>query len=77
MHVLNLKVIYKGYIDQRSMPKIFLIIGSETLPVMYMTCFTSQLMSLRPNFVRPHVPSQRNHVVRHMVRYNTEAYANI
>ena len=44
---------------------------------MYMTCFTSQLMNLRPNFMRPRVPRQSDHVIRHMVRYNTEAYANI
>ena len=42
-----------------------------------MTCFTSQLMILRPNFVRPRVPSQSDLVIRHMVRCNTEAYANI
>ena len=53
------------------------IIGPETPLVMYMACFTSQLMSLRPNFVRPRVPSQSDHVLRHMMRYNTEAYANI
>ena len=53
------------------------IIGPETPPVLYMTCFTSQLMSLRPNFVRPRVPRQIDHVIRHMVRCNTEAYANI
>ena len=76
MHVSNRKVVYKGDIDQRSIPK-YPIIGSETPPVMYMTCFTSQLMSLRPNFMRPRVPSQSDHVIRHMVRYNTEAYANI
>ena len=77
MHVSNRKVIYKGDIEQRSMPIKYPIIGSETPPVMYMACFTSQLMSLRPNFVRPRVPSQSDHVIRHMVRYNTEAYANI
>ena len=53
------------------------IIGSETSPVMYMACFTSQLMSLRPNFVRRRVPTQSDHMIRHMVRCNTEAYANI
>ena len=52
------------------------IIGSETSPVMYTACFTNQLMNLRSNFVRPRVPSQSDHVIRHMVRYNTEAYAN-
>ena len=55
----------------------YLIIGPETPPFMYMTCFTSQLMHLRPNFVRPRVPRQSDHVILHMVRYNTEAYANI
>ena len=63
----------KPQIDAQEYP----IIGSETPPVMYMTCFTSQLMSLRPNCVRPRVPSQSDHVIRHMVRYITEAYANI
>ena len=53
------------------------MIGSETPPVMYMTCFTSQHMNLRPNFVRPRVPSQSDYLIRHMVRCNTEAYANI
>ena len=42
-----------------------------------MPCFTSQLTNLRPNFVRPLVPRQSDHVIRHMVRCNTEAYANI
>ena len=32
-------------------------------------------MNLRPIFVRPRVPSQSDHVIRHMARYNTEAYA--
>ena len=41
------------------------------------TCFTSQLTNLTPNFVRPHVPRQSDHVIRHMMRCNTEAYANI
>ena len=75
MHVSNRRVIYKGDIDQRSMPNP--IIGSETPPIMYMTCFTSQLMNLRSNFVRPRVPSQSDHVIRHMVRCNMEAYTNI
>ena len=77
MHVSNRKVVYKGHIDQRSMPKNIPSLAPKPHPVMYMTCFTSQLMSLRPNFVRPRVPSQRDHVIRHMVRYNTEAYAII
>ena len=38
-----------------------------------MPCFTSQLTNLRPNFVRPRVPRQSDHVIRHMVRYNIEA----
>ena len=76
MHVSNRKVVYKGDIDQ-SHAQESPIIGSETPPVMYMTCFTSQLMGLRPNIVRPRVPSQSDHVIGHMVRYNTEAYANI
>ena len=77
LHVSNRKVIYKGDIDQRSMPKNIPSLAPKPLPVMYMACFTSQLMSLRPNFVRPRVPSQSDHVIRHMMRYNTEAYANI
>ena len=77
MHVSNQKVAYKGDIDQKFLPQEYPIIASETPPVMYMTCFTSQLMNLRPNFVRPHVPSQSDHVIQHMVRCNTEAYANI
>ena len=77
MHVSNRKVVYKGDIDQKFLAQEYSIIGSETPPVMYMTCFTSGLMSLRPNFVRPRVPSQSDHVISHMVRYNTKAYANI
>ena len=77
MHVSNRRVIYKGYIDQMSMPKNIPSLAPKPLPVMYMTCFTSQLMNLRPNFVRPHVPSQSDHMIRYMVRYNTKAYANI
>ena len=69
----NIQGLYRPKIDAQEYP----IIGSETPPVMYMTCFTSQLMSLRPNFVRPRVPSQSDHVIRHMVKYNIEAYANI
>ena len=42
-----------------------------------MPCFTSQLTNLRLNFVRPRVPRQSDHVIQHMVRCNTEAYANI
>ena len=77
MHVSNRRVIYKGDIDQKFPPQEYSIIGSETPPVMYMTCFTSQLMNLRPNFVRPRVPRQSDHVIWHMVRCNTKAYANI
>ena len=77
MHVSNRRVVYKGDIDQTKKAQEHPIICSETPPVMYMTCFTSQLMILRPNFVRPRVPSQSDHVIRHMVRCNTEAYANI
>ena len=77
MHVSNRKVVYKGDIDENVHAQEYPIIGSETPSVMYMTCFTSQLMNLRPNFVRPCVPSQSDHVIRHMVRYNVEAYANI
>ena len=77
MHVSNQKVIYKGDIDQKIHDQEYPIIGSETPPVMYMTCFTSQLMNLRPNFVRPRVPRQSDHVIRHMVRCNNQAYANI
>ena len=77
MHVSNRKAVYKGDIDQKFRAQEYHIIGSETPPVMYMTCFTSQIMNLRPNFVRPHVPSQSDHVIWHMVRYNTKAYANI
>ena len=77
MHVSNRKVVYKGDIDQRSMPKNIPSLAPKPHQVMYMTCFTNQLMSLRPSFVRPRVPSQSDHVIRHMVRYNTKAYANI
>ena len=52
-------------------------IGSQTPPDIYMPCFTSQLTNLRPNFVWPRVPRQSDHVIRHMVRGNPEAYANI
>ena len=85
MHTANVYKIHAGVKPESNIqglyrPKIhaqeYPIIGSETSPVMYMTCFTSQLMSLRPNFVRPRVPSQSDHVIRHMVRYNTEAQAN-
>ena len=64
---------YRPNVDAQEYP----IIGFETPPVMYMACFTSQPMSLRPNFVRPCVPSQSDHVIRHMVRCNTKACANI
>ena len=77
MHVSNQNVIYKGGIDQRFMPKNIPPLAPKPLPGMYMTCFTRQLMNLRPNFVRPRVPSQIDHVIRHMVRYNTETYDNI
>ena len=77
MHVSNRRVIYKGDIDQRSMPKNMPSLAPKAPPVMYMTCFTSQLMNLRPNFVRPRVPRHSDHVIRHIVRCNTEAYANI
>ena len=50
--------------------------GSQTPPDIHMPCFTSQLTNLRPNFVRPRVPRQSDHVIRHMVRCNNEAYAN-
>ena len=69
----NIQGLYRPKIHAEEYP----IIGSETPPVIYMTCFTSQLMSLRPNFVRLPVPSQSDHVIRHMVRCNNEAYANI
>ena len=77
MHVSNRKVAYKGDIDQTYLAQEYPIIVSETPPVMYMTCFTSQLMNLRNNIVKPRVPSQSDHVILQMVRYNTEAYANI
>ena len=77
MHVSTRKVAYKGDIDQRSIPKNIPSLAPKTPPVMYMTSFTSQRMNLRPNFVRPRVPSQSDRVIRHMVSYNTEAYANI
>ena len=77
MHVSNRNVLYKGDTDQRSMPKNGAIIGSQTPLDIYMPCFTSQLTNLKPNFVRPRVPHQSDHVIRHMVRCNTNAYANI
>ena len=86
MHMANVQMLHACVKPESSIqvffrPKVhaqeYPIIGSETLPVMYMTCFTCQLMILRPNFVRPRVPSQSDHVIRHMVRCNTEAYANI
>ena len=86
MHTANIQMLHACLKPDSSIqglyrPKIqareYHIIGSETPPVMYMTCFTSQLMSLTPNFVRHRVPSQSDHVIRHMVRYNTKAYANI
>ena len=52
------------------MPKNIPSLAPKTPPVMYMTCFISQLMNLRPSFVRPLVPSQSDHVIWHMVRYN-------
>ena len=58
MHVSNGKVIYKGDIDQRWMPKNIPTLALKPLPDIHMPCFISQLMSLRPNFVRPRVPSQ-------------------
>ena len=77
MHVSNRTVIYKGDIDQTSMPKKIPTLAPKTRLVMYMTCFTSQLMNLRPIFVRPRVPTQSDQVIQHMVACNTEAYANI
>ena len=86
MHTANIQMLHACVKPESSIqgcyrPKVnaqeYSIIGPETPPVMYMTCFTSQLMSLRPNVVRPRVPSQSDHVIRHMVRYNTQAYANI
>ena len=86
MHTANIQMIHacakpESIIQGSYRPKVhaqeYSIIGSETLPVMYMTCFTSQLMNLRPNLVRPRVPRQSDHVIQHMVRYDTEAYANI
>ena len=76
MHVSNRKVIYKGDIDQRLMPKNIITLAPKPRPDIHMPCFTSQLTNLRPNFVRPRVPGQSDHVIRHMVRCNTEAYAN-
>ena len=76
VHLSNRKVIYKGDIDQRLMPKKYPNIGSQTAPNIYMPCFTSQHTNLRPNFVRPRVPRLSDHVIRHMVNCNTEAYAN-
>ena len=85
MHTANIQMLHacvkpEGNIQGLYRPKVhaqeYLIIGSKTLPVMCMTCFTSQLMNLRPSFVRPPVPRQVDHVIRHMVRYNTEAYAH-
>ena len=77
LHVSNQRVVYKGDIDQMSMPKNIPSLAPKSHPVMYMTCFTSQLTILRPNFVRPRVPSQSDHVICHMVRCNTESFANI
>ena len=73
MHVSNRRGIHKGDIDQRSMPKNITTLA----PDLDMPCFTSQLTNLRPNSVRPRVPSQSDHVIWHMVRCSTEAYANI
>ena len=69
----NIQGCYRPKVHAQEYPNI----DSQTPPDMHMPCFTSQLMSLRPNFVRPRVPSQMDPVIRHMVRYNTEAYANI
>ena len=77
MHVSNWRVIYKGDIDQTLMPKNIPTLAPKPLPIIYMPCFTSQLTNLRLDFVRPHVPRQSDHVIGHMVRYNTEASANI
>ena len=40
-------------------------------------CGCVPLTNLRPNFVRPRVPRQSDHVIRRMVGCNTQAYANI
>ena len=69
----NIQGLYRPKVHAQEYPNI----GSETPPDIHMPCFTSQLLSLRPNFVRPRVPSQSDRVIRHMVRYITEAYANI
>ena len=52
-------------------------IGSQTPQDIYMPCFTSRLPNLRPNFVRHRVQSQSDPVIGHVVRCNTEAYANL
>ena len=77
MHVSNHKVIYKSDIDQIVNAQEYPNIGSQTPPDICMPCFTSQLMNLRPNFVRLCVPCKSDHVIRHMVRYNTKAYAKM
>ena len=77
VHVSNRRVIYKGDIDQRSMPKNIPTLAPKPLQDIHLSCFTSQLTDLRPNFVRPRVPRQSDHLIRHMVRCNTKAYANI
>ena len=77
MHVSNRRVIYKGDIDQRSMPKNIPTLAPKPPPDIHMPCFTSQLTNSGPNFLRPFVLRQSDHVIWHMVRCNTEAYANI
>ena len=77
MHVSNRNVIYKGDIDQRSMPKNIPTLAPKPPLDIHMPCFTSQLTNLRPNFVRPRVPRQSDPVIRHMVTCNTQAHANI
>ena len=77
MHVSSQRVIYEGDIDQRSMPKNIPTLAPNTPPDKHMPCITSQFTNLRPNFVRSRVPRQSDSVIWHMVRCNTEAYANI
>ena len=81
VHMLHACVKPESNIQEFYRPKVhaqeYPIVGAETPPVMYMTCFTSELMNLRPNVVRPPVPNQSDHVIRHMVRCSTEAYASI
>ena len=62
----NIQGSYRPKVHAEEYPNI----GSQTPPDIYMSCFTSQLTNLRPNFVRPPVPRQSDHVILRVVHHS-------